>query len=533
MSAIDRWRVRWERSGFDTVPLWPNEKRPMCMAWQHEPPAVQWREAKLQSVGAGWRPNIGVRAGNGLAIIDGDDPASRKAIAAWLDGLGLELPLVRTASGDGCHWYSRIDGAPTEGSYRRIASDVGKGEIRFGPGSQTAAPSSRVDGQQYRFLRGSPETLAGLPAVQWREFAWLLANEKPQSTKRKTTSKAPGLATVPPIPLQWRELSPKVYALLDQLRTATKAQNVGKYKTRSEAEAGIVAISILMGWRFDDVQRLFEQWQPGHYAEAGKHAGSYLVLTWRNVLSDIAANNVRAHVASVYRIAQVSAWPGRGGMLERTVYCGLLAHCWQWSSWEVSASQRDLAQLAAASRTGVSNALERLQRSGWLSLRSKAPRWQGMANFYRVLPLPGKEGFTQKHPNMTYGLILSQTELWGQGGLGRSAGAVYALLGNEPSSVEGLATATEKHSRTVYRALERLLAFGLTGKTSAGYIRGAADVRQVAREFDTDRKATRRRMRHIQERKNFKAWQATKAPDVKTLGRKLGAKVRAFPQGKR
>ena len=46
-------------------------------------------------------------------------------------------------------------------------------------------------------------------------------------------------------------------------------------------------------------------------------------------------------------------------------------------------------------------------------------------------------------------------------------------------------------------------------------------------------KGGRNRMRHIQERKNFKAWQATKAPDVKTLGRKLGAKVRAFPQDKR
>src|SRR5690606_25537703 len=132
-AALEAWRQRYESLGLATVPLFAGSKRPACAEWQSTPPGVQWREAGSRA------GNIGVRAGNGLAVADADSPQTVAALAAWLAGQGLKTPVVSTPSG-GRHYWLRVAGAPGDVAFRLWRGDVGPGELRSGPGAQVVAP---------------------------------------------------------------------------------------------------------------------------------------------------------------------------------------------------------------------------------------------------------------------------------------------------------------------------------------------------------------------------------------------------------
>ena len=481
MSSVAEWRRRWESAGFATIPLHPGTKKPMYREWQHTPPAEQWYETRTPEV------NLGVRAGNGYAIVDCDDTKSLFNVTDWSRGIGLEAPVVITPSG-GRHVYLRTDNVPANmDSWSKLPPDVGGGEFRFGPSSQTAAPNSVVDSRQYSFERGGPEELAGLPVILWQDLQWLLPDERTSApTKATEQSRVP-------IPLPPRELPGRARILLRHLQGAAKSEPVLRYPTRSEAEAAVVAICILAGHTFERTAKLFEFWQPGHYWEYDKGRLRYLSRTWRKVLGLLAANPERQHIADVYRQAWHRPWPGRGGNGELTTYCALLSLCWQWSSWEVAAAQRDLLLCKAGGTGGVRGGLERLRRAQ-LVAPLPLPRERQEAVFYRVLPFPEPLPHT---PTVTYGPF-RHTETWAA--LGWSLARLYVWLREEARGVAELVELTGMGRRTAHRSLTSLEQWGLAEKSSGGYVRGGRKISELAEVVDADGRGQRRQAKVKRER---------------------------------
>ena len=97
-------------------------------------------------------------------------------------------------------------------------------------------------------------------------------------------------------------------------------------------------------------------------------------------------------------------------------------------------------------------------------------------------------------------------EIWAPARLGRSAGAVWAWLGAVPATVTGLADATGKTRATVRRALRRLAAFDLAAEVVGGWVRGEADLSDVARELKAPEAAAQRRTAHALQREGWRNW---------------------------
>jgi len=520
--GLKRWRDRWTRAGTPTIPLMG--KRAICEAWQVRSPPDQWDEVG----GAAFRGNIGVVTGNGLAAIDCDTPQTTEAVTTGLASLGLApetLPRVRTASGDGCHIYIRVRNAP-EGNYNLLDPEVGAGELRYGPSAYVVAPCSKVNGRRYRFDQRDPEAIPTLPAIQWGDLLWLIT-----STSHSSLDLA-----APPIPLLRREMPYRARLLLIHLGNAPRGEPVtildlrGKairwYRSRSEAEAAAMAILILAGWNIEEIKTAFEEHNPAHFARHAKPLW-YLTETYHNVLNELASTPTRSEIAESYHQAQQQPWPGQSGTSDLRVYQALLAICWQWDTWDVRASQRELAEYASVRRKTVSRALDRLQdtplvqraeRWSWdrLAGTTHATAWH-VSECTRMTPVvtvleagtrayscwgrEQEEGAATGSENVG---AFDVNELWAGIQRGKSAGLVYGRLRSEPCSVEKLARLTGKHRHTVTRALEVLADYGLSERVKGGWIQGAVDLAEVARKLDTAKAAAKRRADHERERE---AWQ--------------------------
>ena len=519
--GLKRWRDRWTRAGAPTIPL--VEKRAICEAWQTRSPPDQWDEVG----GTAFRGNIGVITGNGLAAIDCDDPRTTEAVTAGLANLGVKpdtLPRVRTASGDGCHIYVRIQNAP-KGNYSLLAPEIGPGELRYGPSAYVVAPCSKVNGRRYRFDQNAPEAIPTLPAIQWRDLLWLIT-----STSRSSLD-----LEAPPIPLLRREMPYQARLLLIHLGNAPRAKPVkildlkGKtvrwYRSRSEAEAAAMAMLILAGWDLENIKTAFEEHEPAHFTQHAKPLW-YLTLTYRNALNALASTPTRLEIAESYQQAQRRPWPGQGGASDLRVYQALLAICWQWDTWEVRASQRNLAQHAAIRRKTTRRALETLQ-DAQLVKRAKRWHWDSQteatyATAWQVSKCtsstpevtviaymgPATAGGSGEHTgggaaeSQSVG-ALDVNELWAGMRRGKSAGLVYERLGGDPRRVALLAQLTGKHRHTVTGALEVLADYGLAERVKGGWIQGPADLAEVAQELDAAGAAAKRRADHGRERE---AW---------------------------
>jgi len=530
-TGLSRWRGRWEGAGVPTIPLQPGRKVPVCTAWQVRSSADQWHQVG----GSDFRGNVGTVMGGGNAVIDCDAPAAVNAVAAGLAGMGVDpgrLPQVKTLHQDHLQFYIRVDGAPETGAFVHLAPDVGPGELRFGPGSYVCAPCSEVDGVRYRFTVGYPELLPTLRPISWQDLTWLIAPVAP----------VVGAALErPPIPLLKRAMPQRAEMLLRYLATASKGEpvtildtrgmSVKAYRSRSEAEMAVVAMLILSGWELAEIESEFERRLPGHYRES-RNGKRYLARTYAQALGTLAASPTRLQIVNVYREAQAAAWPGRGGLLERAVFCGLLSIAWQFDTWEPCASVRCLAEAAAASKWGVQNALERLSVAG---LARRVEGWHAdyatgelvaTANRWR---LTGEACTIQGHKTHVYRDTSDDQGVAGGGALwlmgaelctgegetaapataetwarvGRSAGAIYGHLGAEPRTVKDLAGLTGKHRNTVHAALARLLAYSLAEHTPGGWVRGAGSLADVAQEVGAEGHARQRRIAHNLQREAF------------------------------
>jgi hypothetical protein len=339
-----RWLNRYELAGIETIPLKQNEKCPICKAWQITPSADQW-----DTVGPG-SFNIGIRAGQGLAIIDCDAPQTTEAISDWSNGLGLNLPTVQTQSGNR-HFYLKCDNIPAGINWQRLA--IGPGELRA-RNSYVVAPCSAIDGRLYQFITGNPEEISILPPIAWADIAWLIDPEKYVVN--------PELESLP-IRLLKRSMPSDARKLLKACSFTDKGDPIGQYVSRNEAEGAVVAKLILAGWTFDEILHAFEQYRPGHFIEQ-RNPAEYLRRVYNWAVNSVTAKPIRVKVAENWHIARVAPWPGRAGSLDRLTYLGLLSIAYQCNNWKVRASQRHIALYAGASQRGISNSLKRLQEIG-------------------------------------------------------------------------------------------------------------------------------------------------------------------------
>jgi DNA-binding MarR family transcriptional regulator len=260
------------------------------------------------------------------------------------------------------------------------------------------------------------------------------------------------------------------------------------------------------------------------------------------VLNDICNTPERIELAELYHEAGSWAWPGRSGALNRAAYQALISVAWQFATYEPRASERDLAEHAAATRQGINSAIERLHELGLLDVvrlsdtrRGKlyrllnpqfvaiSHRFKAKAHTQAACSLAdGMSTGLAEHWQSASGDVESEqaalcsaayrwadeftwdmAELWGAGALGRSAGLVYRYLSDAPASITQLATLTGKAWATVRAALERLAEHHLAERSGSLWVRGGADVVQVAEHFRAEMLAIRRRERHERERQ---AW---------------------------
>lgn len=482
--------LQWRSAGFNVLPLPANSKRCRLDNWQVADVNELWRD-----VGTDF--NIAVRFGGStrnVAVADGDSPRSVAHIADALRGLGAAFLCTTTATAGHVHFWLNVTGTP-EGAYRKLSAEVGAGELRYGSGAYVVVPASRIDGRAYRFVHDmdTPLTIAGLRSVRYADLARvLLPVERPQPQERPALPRDAGLVR--------GKLPLDVLVMLDTLADAPRGQQVGKYASRSEGEFAVVLSCINYGWTLDEVRELFDCHHPGHYADyrTPRAKERYLALTFSRAMAVYAGTPVRQELATA--IASVpSCWPGRGGGLEQSTYRALLQVAYTANALTFGASERQLSELAGASRVGVHNALDRLQRAGLVERTGLDADWH---TSLWVVNLGGVNKLPFLHSCATVdGLYAS--ELWTA--MGRSSGMLYGLLdAKSGAKVAFLAEKSGKCKNTVKTALAKLERYGLAQRGDAGWTRGSRDVQDVARELDCAGRAARRRERHDAERRAYR-----------------------------
>lgn len=482
------WRSRYNALDFKTIPL--RGKEPINpVSWKSTQPEEQWRQ-----VGPNFDGNIGIVAGNSRVIVDADNIDTACAISDGFESIGLSP--VRVQSPHGMHYYLNVADVPGDFNYTHLAKESFTGELRA-QNCYVVAPCSQVDGIPYQWINGKPEDLPGQRVVSWKDLAWLL----PAQTAIQKVDELP-------VRLVYRDMPPKARGLLQVLKVASKGQSIDKYPSRSEAEAAVISMLILAGWPYEKILDTFYEWNPGKFAESkGRSQQDYFDRTHSRVMSAIVGSPMRQEISMVWHNVDASYfWPGSNGLLKQKVLLGLLAICWQFGSWTVYASERDLAVYASASREGVHKILRSLcEEDGHLKKIDRA--FLDRSNRWQVLPL----NFATSEV-MTYGCSLrgkdtgtpDRAELWGRRGLGRPAGILYRMLDDFPKSVTGLTKATGKAWGTVKTALEHLESAGLARKTNNRWVRGETSVEQAALNLDTESLLQQRKDKFHKERERYK-----------------------------
>lgn len=328
------WVQRYLKAGLTPIPLIVGEKAPpIHSGYQSLPAETQWENTSKKA-------NIGLLCGNGFVVADGDEPRTVEYLRNAFDRLGLQgkLPEVITTHEDHRQFYLKVEGVPQSEYCRNWNTEVGKGELRLS-GVYVVAPGSTVHGMPYRFVNGSPETYQSTPVIQWKEIAWLVPNAMP------TTN----VTDVPVRLIRRYDLPERAYYLFNLLRGARAGKPIdnGRYGSRSNAEAAIVTMAILAGWKFEEIQQLFDYQQPAKYVDKKQYGVKYLEITYNNELNWLASSHERQVIADAYQYASSMAWPGRSGGNDRAVMLAILSIAWQFSSYVVHASVRDIGEHAA------------------------------------------------------------------------------------------------------------------------------------------------------------------------------------------
>lgn len=427
--------------GFDTLPLMPGSKTTYVRAWERRPVHRLWQGAPANA-------NIGIRAGGlaNVAIIDCDDknaPGTFETVSNYLAGLGVRsCPIVKTASGIGRHIYVTFSGG-LGGDARNLSAQIGAGEFRFGPGAYVAAPPSTISGGgTYWLLSGD---FRNLPALALGDILPMLGNK---DTTPKASKNIPRLAL----------------ALLH-------GKNTDRYQSRSEAEQALLLSLINAGFEYGEVLDLFNRHPcAGKYAELKadnpRNAERWLNHSYREAVAYSKNESpARQTISAALAWAASSPWPGRTGAVDRAIFAAHLTIAYKAGRLKWVASCRDLAELTGVTAKTITNANKRLFNAELIKLDTIGT--VDSASIYQIgLHL---DKLTHSLPPTCEEVckFVHSHDIFRQAGLGKRAAQVWQVLQNGAATVDELARATGTHTRTIKRALARMVSIvdSHTGET--------------------------------------------------------------------
>jgi hypothetical protein len=461
---LDGWRERWELAGLQTVPLRAGDKAPLSR-WKQVPTAKQWAKAEGKSV------NLGVLPDGNVIAVDCDTPETTRTVGARLSALGLELPSTATPSG-GRHFWLKASDVPTEITWRELASDVGKGELRARDCYLTE-PKSYVDGVPYRFVKGGPESIQALPVVEWRDLTWLLP------------STAAGLLPVPLL-----RPNPKLStSTLERL----KGNGLGHYKSRSEADQAILASLINSGFAFERVVELFKKYPAGGKFRELYRANKEAAVEWLKHSYEAAYEWASTHTScgkqraiAARTWANAFAWTGRTGAVDKLVFLAYVSVANRSGKVTFGASSREIAELAGVNNDTAHVATKRLIRRGGMLAQVEASTGWRSPTFELSPTIPKDVEGTGSCESQHQGHDVFRT----RGGLGKSSELVWEALQAGPLSVADLVTRSGRFRTTVTHWLKRMahIVDPATGEILS-LVEQVGAKWHVAKEADLDRAA--------------------------------------------
>ena len=427
------------------------------------------------------------RSSGNLVVLDCDSPTTFEDTGHRLGGLGIHTPIVRRPpngtphDGGGSFWLR----APVPVATRGLV-DL---EIR-GQAAYVMAPDSEHPGGGRYYFENPGTAIHRLPTLD--ALGDWLTLEAASITNRKIPS------------LAWRLLHGNADAL-------------ARYRTRSEAEAGLCCSLARAGFAFGDVLRLFRRY-PGPGTFADKYAVNpedgrrYLALTWNSATKLIRENegehNALARELRTWALSR--PWPGRGGSSERAVFLAhleIVAHCGQQPH---DASARRLAELAGVGMKTAARANARLIDAGLLELDTSGTAQ--LANLWRLVNRPNRH--TSSHRRNTMCVTMADSDTghdafrWACGGLCKSGGEVLGLLlqAGEPVHQGVIAESTGRGVRTIRRKCRQLFGLGLakpaTEKGRGWWtVLGAPDLDAVAAELGTAGRGAAQKRAHFQQQR--------------------------------
>lgn len=421
-----------------------------------------------------------------LVILDADCGPVRAEVETRLDAAGIATWAVTSNTTgphkNGCAFFTRT---PLPAQSQSVTLGSGKLEVR-GAGSYALLPPSRhPSGAIYTTLAGSPAEIFTLPTMTALDWLPLQPAPPPERERR-----IPRLA--------WRLLQ-------------NDAASVGKYQSRSEAEAAIVASLIRAGYDFPEIAHLFTFYPgPGKFAEKyaarPKTALAYLLRTFHNEQDFVTthASDAERKARELRAWALSRPWTGQTGSTDRAVYLAHLALVERCGQSPHGASARELAELAGVHWHTVMRANHRLVGSGLLTLDVHSTASLS-ARYTLVLP---SGCYTCDHSINQYVMEWSQAyhDAFRRSGLGKTGADVWQYLkrcGNEGRNVTTIARATGRARQTVKRKLARMYQLGMAEPLGAGHWRAlpGADLDRIAHELGTAGAGDAQRSRHAADRR--------------------------------
>ena len=431
--------------GLDPIPLGPSSKVPYIGAWPILDPEDLWEDAQPDS-------NVGIRCGEKkrLVVIDCDErkqPGTYTRVMDLLTSLGIssgEYPVVQTATSVGRHIYASLnDDLP--GDYSMLSAIYGSGEVRYGSGSMVVAPPSEVNGNHYSLIEGD---FRNLPMVSLNQIMQLIdAPENIPSLHAKYVRYAN---------IDSRKINLRALDLLN-------GESLDDYTSRSEAEQAIITFLVDQGFSFFEIQIIFQKYPAaGKYLEIYRqnpeNADRWLLLSYNNALSWLKTSkkieNPIARRAIIWALSQ--PWPGQHGSSDREIYLAHAAIALRTNKKIYGASVRELAELAAVSRSSASRANRRLIRKGLILLRE--PSDETEAAIYELIDFADIGTIFQKNINTKDCLTILSHDAFRREGLGKSALRVWQSLHlNGPMTVSQISKQTGIHHSTVRTVLGRMV----------------------------------------------------------------------------
>lgn len=256
-------------SGLSIIPVRPHSKKPAVGSWQEKSPTEQWAEA----FGKGSVFNCGLKAGDGVAVLDCDNELTKR----WaLEELSKYDPYMQETPSGGLHVVFRYEGDPAQAYYR--LQPPYDGELRVGSGSYTLLAPSKISKLRYEEVSGGLDSLPTIP----------LGTFDPLQKRRPSKVDSPFKDII--VPLHKMELSDDIMKRILWLSRAKKGEGYTEgdrtYSSRSELEMSVVRSLVVFGRTFDEIHDLFSEYRCGHFMEQDSPR-TYLYSTWRKVIQSV------------------------------------------------------------------------------------------------------------------------------------------------------------------------------------------------------------------------------------------------------